>query len=58
MSRWRPEDDVSIHERGLEDTLVLPGERDYLQQELELCRKERELLERECIKSTGIQDYF
>jgi len=42
-----PEDDVSIHERGLEDTPVLPREQNYLQQELELCRRERELLERE-----------
>jgi len=44
-----PENDVSIHERGLKDTPVLPGERDYLQQELELYRKERErqLLRRE-----------
>jgi len=41
-----PEDDVSIHERGLEDTPILLGERNYLQQELELCWRERELLER------------
>jgi len=42
-----PEDDVSIHERGLEDTPVLLEERDYLQQELELYRRKRKLLERE-----------
>jgi len=41
------EDDVLIHDRGLEDTPLLPGERNYLQQELELRRRERELLERE-----------
>jgi len=42
-----PEDDVSIHKRGLEDTPVLLENRDYLQQELELCQRERKLLERE-----------
>jgi len=41
------EDDVSIHEKRVEDTPVPPGEQNYLQQELELYRREKELLERE-----------